>query len=147
MTEKPYKWVVEFTVSSTWVEDGFDLDDERAHRMLAEHLPYAYGHELGARVLSAPDPKRIRVEQGERLDVGSELTTTQRIALAEADDGGYRAAGSGRLRTARALRVQGLVEIGEWNHWVKLTKKGREVLHSIRPVPQVSESQSKEKTP
>jgi hypothetical protein len=61
---KPFKWVVEFTVDQTWVEDGFDIDDERALDMLANDLRYAnVGTELAARVLKAPDPKRIKAAQ------------------------------------------------------------------------------------
>lgn len=58
------KWVIEIEVDDVWVEDGFDIDDERAHQMLAEHLPYAKGNELGAKVVSAPDPAVIRKIQG-----------------------------------------------------------------------------------
>lgn len=59
-----FKWTLEIQVHKTWVEDGFDLDDERAHEMLCHHLPYAYGHELKAKVLSAPGRKAIRKTQG-----------------------------------------------------------------------------------
>lgn len=59
-----YVWVLAFEVPPAWVEDGFDLDDERAHRMLCNELPYALGHELKARVLRTPDPAAIAKEQG-----------------------------------------------------------------------------------
>lgn len=59
-----YRWVLEIEVHKTWVEDGFDLTDERAHSILAHALPYAYGAELRAKVLEAPDAERIRIEQG-----------------------------------------------------------------------------------
>lgn len=45
------KWIVEIQVSENWVEDGFNLTNETAHKMLAEFLPYAYGYELKAKVL------------------------------------------------------------------------------------------------
>lgn len=61
---KFYKWTVEFEVSSTWVEDGFDLTDDRALSMLAHDLRYARGDELRARVTQAPSAKDIRREQG-----------------------------------------------------------------------------------
>ena len=43
---KTYKWIVEFSVSENWVEDGFNLTDETAKEMLANYLSYAYGYEL-----------------------------------------------------------------------------------------------------
>ena len=58
------KWTVEFLVDETWVTDGFDLTDERALNMLAGDLQFAYPHELGARVISAPPPEEIRKLQG-----------------------------------------------------------------------------------
>ena len=63
-TERPFKWTVEFTVSEGWVADGFDLTAERAHAILEEALPYAYGHELGARIIKAPSRNSIRKAQG-----------------------------------------------------------------------------------
>ena len=62
--EKFYKWTVEFQVAASWVADGFDLTNDRAKQMIEESLPYAYGAESRARVLSAPDAKAIRKEQG-----------------------------------------------------------------------------------
>jgi hypothetical protein len=60
-----YTWTVQFTVSETWVEDGFNLTDERALDMLAKTLSYAYiDRELAAKVVTAPDPKDIRRAQG-----------------------------------------------------------------------------------
>lgn len=59
-----YEWTVKFRVSATWIADGFDLDDERALRMLQGDLAYAYGRELDAKVIKAPDPQHIAWEQG-----------------------------------------------------------------------------------
>lgn len=60
-----YTWTVELTVAAAWVADGFDLDSDRALRMLASELGYAnMTTELSARIVSAPDPKLIRLEQG-----------------------------------------------------------------------------------
>lgn len=67
------------------------------------------------------------------------LSTAQRVALAEADDGGYRAIGSGRVRTARHLESLGLVEIRPWNNWVAITPAGRSFLHALAPSPGASE--------
>lgn len=59
------KWTVVFEVDAVWVEDGFDLTDERALEMLAFELRLAdIGSELGAKVIEAPDPMRIRKLQG-----------------------------------------------------------------------------------
>jgi hypothetical protein len=59
-----FTWTVEMSVHKTWVEGGFDLTNDRAHAMLAHELSHAYGHELKARVISAPDKKVIRKAQG-----------------------------------------------------------------------------------
>lgn len=62
-----FRWVVELEVSETWVEDGFNLDDERALNMLARTLGWAtIGTELGARVLEAPPPREVKKARGER---------------------------------------------------------------------------------
>jgi len=59
------KWTVEFSIDKTWVEDGFDLTNDRALDMLANDLQYAnIGTELGAKVIKAPDKKLIRKIQG-----------------------------------------------------------------------------------
>ena len=62
---KRFKWTVEFEVDECWVEDGFDINDDRALNMLASDLCHAnIGEELGARVIKAPDPAAIRKMQG-----------------------------------------------------------------------------------
>jgi hypothetical protein len=61
---KTFKWVVEFEVTETWVEDGFEIDQDRATDIIANALPYAYGSEFKATVLKSPDPKLIRITQG-----------------------------------------------------------------------------------
>jgi len=61
---KWFKWTVELQVDSTWVADGFDLDNERAHEMLAKYISHAYNTELKARVLTKPARKLIRKAQG-----------------------------------------------------------------------------------
>ena len=58
------RWTVEFAVDSSWVADGFDLTDERAKEMLNQDLRYAYGHELGAKVLKYPSAERVARLQG-----------------------------------------------------------------------------------
>lgn len=59
-----FKWVVEIEVDKTWVEDGFNLDDEKVTRMLNKVLPYAYSNEFSAKVISAPAAAEIRKAQG-----------------------------------------------------------------------------------
>ena len=51
---KSYKWTVQFEVSENWIDDGFNITDKTALRMLEEYLPYAYGHELNAKVIKSP---------------------------------------------------------------------------------------------
>lgn len=59
-----FYWVVRLGVHRTWVADGFTLDDDQAHYMLARYLNYAYGHELSAQVLASPPRRDILTEQG-----------------------------------------------------------------------------------
>jgi len=61
---KTFKWVVEFEVSETWVEDGFDMTDERAHMMIQKDLAYAYPSETSAKVIKAPKRADILRMQG-----------------------------------------------------------------------------------
>ena len=61
---KTFKWVVEFEVTENWVEDGFNIDQDRATDIIANALPYAHGSEFKAVVLNAPDAQLIRKTQG-----------------------------------------------------------------------------------
>jgi hypothetical protein len=63
-TPKRYTWTVEITLDPTLVADGADLTDAKVHEMLSRFYSFAYGHELGARVIDAPDPEDIAKEQG-----------------------------------------------------------------------------------
>lgn len=59
------KWIVAFSVDETWIEDGFDIDNERALDILSKALPYAnIGTELKARVIRRPDAGKIAKLQG-----------------------------------------------------------------------------------
>ena len=62
---KPFKWTVEITVDPSWVEDGFDLTDERAKSMVSRAFPSAFGDEYDAKVIRRPSAKRIRKIQTE----------------------------------------------------------------------------------
>jgi hypothetical protein len=61
---KTFKWVVEFEVAETWVEDGFNLTEEEAKNMMANALPFAYGTEFAAKIIKAPNEKLILQTQG-----------------------------------------------------------------------------------
>ena len=62
---KTFKWVVEFEVTKNWVEDGFNITEDRANDMIANALPYAYGSEYKATVIKSPSAKLIAKVQGE----------------------------------------------------------------------------------
>lgn len=64
---KKFKWVVEFEVDQTWVEDGFELTDAMARSMIQEKLGYAFPFETDARVVKAPDKKEIHKVQGYKV--------------------------------------------------------------------------------
>lgn len=59
-----FKWTVEFQVHRTWVEDGFDLTNDRAKSIIENVLAHSYGSETKARVLSSPAPDAIARAQG-----------------------------------------------------------------------------------
>lgn len=62
---RAYVWRVEFTVSETWVEDGFAPDSERFLDMLAHDLGCAYRDvEITARILAEPPLSEIDKAQG-----------------------------------------------------------------------------------
>lgn len=69
MADKFFTWTVELQVHESWVADGFDLTDDRAHDMLAANVHgdnYLYGtyNDLKAKVLKSPSVKSIRKVQG-----------------------------------------------------------------------------------
>lgn len=60
-----YTWKVEFKVHKAWVENGFDLTDQRALHMLSDYLRYAnIEFELRAKVIESPTKGEIRKAQG-----------------------------------------------------------------------------------
>ncbi len=61
---KFFKWTVEIEVAEAWVEDGFDLTEERLKDMVEADLMYSYHNECKVKILEAPDPKEIRKVQG-----------------------------------------------------------------------------------
>lgn len=67
---KMQKWVIqiELQVSNVWVADGFDAEqyEEEISESITGLLPYAYGHEVKAKVkfIQSPDKAVIRKIQG-----------------------------------------------------------------------------------
>jgi hypothetical protein len=53
MKKENNRFIVQFEVDQKWIDDGFTLDDERALEMLINALPFAYTHELKAKVIQA----------------------------------------------------------------------------------------------
>ena len=59
------KYIVELHISDTWIEDGFDIRTKQDIKDLLQRLlPFAYGHEVGGRVIHAPSVKIIKKLQG-----------------------------------------------------------------------------------
>lgn len=65
---KFYEWTVKIRVSAVWVADGFDLDADRLHAMVSSDLGYATSREIECEIVTAPDQKEIRREQGYNTD-------------------------------------------------------------------------------
>jgi hypothetical protein len=62
---KRFTWTIEVTVDETWVADGFDLTDSRAHDMVARGLlPWARFDEFQARVVRRPVAGSVSHAQG-----------------------------------------------------------------------------------
>lgn len=61
---RPFSWLVRIDAAEALVADGFDLARGLGvRRMIERALPYAYGHEFAATVVTAPDPAAIRQAQ------------------------------------------------------------------------------------
>ena len=60
---KTFKWVVEFEVTENWVEDGFNITENRANDMIANALPYAYSSEYKATVFGLNLSKSARLRK------------------------------------------------------------------------------------
>ena len=59
------KYIVELSIDKTWIEDGFDLRTRQDIKdILQKILPYAYGQEVGGRVIHAPSLKIVKKLQG-----------------------------------------------------------------------------------
>lgn len=61
---KKFTWIVKFTVDETWIEDGFEINKERAKSMIENALPFSHSNETKATVLKSPLKKDIRKIQG-----------------------------------------------------------------------------------
>lgn len=64
MRDQWFTWSVEFKVHERWVEDGFEMTDERAKEMVENALPHADGYETKAKVIVEPPQERIAKCQG-----------------------------------------------------------------------------------
>ncbi len=64
MSNKFYSWTIQIEVHETWVEDGFDLTPKNVHDRVMALLPYAFGHEVRAKVLQAPPDEAVAKAQG-----------------------------------------------------------------------------------
>lgn len=62
---KSFKWIVEFTVNEIWVEDGFDLNEDRAKEMIESALPFSNSSETKVKIIKFPSKKTISKIQGE----------------------------------------------------------------------------------
>lgn len=60
MSAKTFKWTVTFEISDNWVFDGAEITEEVAKEMLANYLPYAYGHELGVKITRKPSEEALK---------------------------------------------------------------------------------------
>lgn len=58
------KWTVELSISKVWVEDGFTLTEDELINMLQKRLPYAFSHEVDAKIIKAPKQETINKLQG-----------------------------------------------------------------------------------
>lgn len=59
-----YTWTVQIGVSETWVEDGFDLDNDRLADILGSHLGWATDAEYAGAVLASPPKNDVLRAQG-----------------------------------------------------------------------------------
>lgn len=61
---KKFRWTLEIEIDETWVADGFDLTDQRAHDMLCAALGYAASTEIRCRVTKRPPMADVNIVQG-----------------------------------------------------------------------------------
>lgn len=59
-----FEWNVNIQVHKTWVADGFELTDDKAHDIMARHLSYANGSEIKCKVTASPDAEDVAKTQG-----------------------------------------------------------------------------------
>ena len=59
-----YTWTVEIKVPPQWVADGLEITDDSLFDMLSTHYGWIPAGAVAGRVLSAPDPRQVRAEQG-----------------------------------------------------------------------------------
>jgi len=63
-TGKFQRWAVEIEMDELWVQDGFDLTDEKMHHIMTHHFGHVYGHEVRCKVIARPPDEKIAELQG-----------------------------------------------------------------------------------
>jgi hypothetical protein len=59
------KYIVELSIDSTWIADGFDIrNNQDVKDLLQQLLPYAYSNEVSGRVISKPKLSIVKKLQG-----------------------------------------------------------------------------------
>jgi len=59
-----FTWIGSITVAKCWVEDGFELTEQRLKEMILSDLTFATSDEVEVKILKAPSKKAIRKVQG-----------------------------------------------------------------------------------
>lgn len=78
---KFYEWTIKIRVAANWVADGFDLDAERAHGLIYNHLNFAKGSEIQTEIVEAPSFVELMKEQGyPAAEIAEEANRRARIA-------------------------------------------------------------------
>lgn len=58
------EWIVKISVDDSWVEDGFELQEETLKGAIESMIPFGYSNETEVKILEAPNPETIRKLQG-----------------------------------------------------------------------------------
>lgn len=76
-SKKTFTWTIEVEVDRVWIEDGFDLDDEKATDIFLGALSMAYEGEVKARILARPPRSALLRAQG-YTDVQIDVTMEEK---------------------------------------------------------------------
>lgn len=58
------KYVVEFGIDESWIQDGYELTQNRVKAMIEKELSFAYSGETYAKILEMPTDEQIAQIQG-----------------------------------------------------------------------------------